>query len=349
MKAVRLYAARDIRVEEVAIPKLEADEAMVKVMAVGVCGSDIPRVNQYGAHVSPITIGHEFSGVITEVGEKITRFQVGDRITAAPLIPCYKCEWCRQGEYALCEGYDYYGSRRDGAMAEFIAVKEGNLIKLPDRISYEDAATTDPCANALHGMERAAFKQGDDVCIFGAGPIGLFALQYAKIRGAGKVIAIDVWDEKLKLAKKVGADVVINSKREDPVEAVKKATDGKGCDVAIDFSGAPLAQLACINSTAKLGSVVFLGISHQGLNLSEHEIDWIMRGQLNIKGSWNSFTEPFPGRDWTGSIELYEKNGMAAKDIISHRLSLDQAPEIFAAIAKGDYFFSKIMFYPNGQ
>ncbi len=349
MKAVRLYAPRDIRVEEVPLPIIKDDEVMIKVMAVGVCGSDIPRANIYGAHISPITLGHEFSGIITEIGTNISKFKIGDRVTVPPLIPCYKCKWCKEGEYALCEDYDYYGSRRDGAMAEYIAVKESNLLRIPDSISYEDAATTDPCANAIHGMIRADFKSGDSVCVYGAGPIGLFAIQYAKIKGASKIIAIDVWDQKLAQAKKVGADVAINSLNENPVETVKKASNGDGCDVVIDFSGVPAAQESCINSASKLGSVVFLGISHKGLNLSDKEVDWIMRGQLNIKGSWNSFTNPFPGRDWTQSIELFEKYGMTAKDIISHRLPLDMAPEVFEKIAKGNYYFSKIMFYPNGE
>nr|MCR4891373.1 galactitol-1-phosphate 5-dehydrogenase [Lachnospiraceae bacterium] len=117
----------------------------------------------------------------------------------------------------------------------------------------------------------------------------------------------------------------------------------------IDFSGAPICQKQAIMSAAKLGRVVFLGISHQGLELTEKEVDMIMRRQLSVKGSWNSFTKPFPGSDWTGSIELYEKYGMTAKDIISHRLSLDEAPEIFNKIAAGGYFFSKIMFFPNGR
>lgn len=349
MKAVRMYAPRDLRVEEVELPIVGEDEVMIKVMAVGVCGSDIPRANQYGAHVSPITLGHEFSGIITEVGANIVNYKVGDRVTVPPLIPCFKCKWCKEGEYALCEDYDYYGSRRDGAMAEYIAVKESNLLRISDNISYEDAATTDPCANAIHGMARADFKPGDSVCIYGAGPIGLFAIQYAKIKGASNIIAIDIWDEKLELAKKVGANVVINSLKEAPVEAVKKATNGQGCNVVIDFSGVPEAQLACIKCASKMGNVVFLGISHKGLNLSDKEVDWIMRGQLNIKGSWNSFTDPFPGSDWTESIELFDKYGMTAKDIISHRLPLDKVPEIFENIAKGNYYFSKIMFYPNGQ
>lgn len=349
MKAVRMYAPLDLRVEEVEKPVNEADECLIKVMAVGVCGSDIPRCTKLGAHVSPIIPGHEFGGIVEAVGEKVTKFKVGDHVTCPPLIPCYKCKYCQMGQYSLCEDYDYYGSRRDGAFAQYLAVKEGNLLKVDDKVSFEDAATTDPCANALHAMERSEFKPGDSVVVYGAGPIGLFAVQYAKIKGASKIFAVDVWEKKLDMALKNGADVVINSKEKDPVSVIMRETEGLGADVVIDFSGAPVCQKAAILSAAKLGRVVFLGISHQGLNLSEKEVDMIMRRQLSIKGSWNSFTKPFPGSDWTGSVELFEDYGMSAKDIISHRLSLDEAPEIFEKIAKGGFFFSKIMFFPNGQ
>lgn len=349
MKAVRMYAPRDLRVEEVDIPSYETDECLIKVMAVGICGSDIPRVNQYGAHVSPIIVGHEFGGQIVKTGDKVTKFKAGDRVTCPPLIPCFKCKYCEMGEYSLCEDYDYYGSRRDGAFAQYIAVKEGNLLKVDDKVSYEDAATTDPCANALHSMMIGEFKPGDSVCVYGAGPIGLFAVQYAKIKGASKIIAVDVWEEKLEMAKKNGADVVINSMKEDAAAKVMEATGGNGSDIVIDYSGAPICQKAAINSAAKLGKVVFLGISHQGLELSEKEVDKILRRELSIKGSWNSFGKPFPGSDWTGAVDLYENHGMTAKDIISHRLSLDEAPAMFEKIATEKFFFSKIMFYPNGQ
>ena len=312
MKAVRMYAPRDLRVEEVDIPSYETDECLIKVMAVGVCGSDIPRVNQYGAHVSPIIVGHEFGGQIVKTGDKVTKFKAGDRVTCPPLIPCFKC-------------------------------------KVDDKVSYEDAATTDPCANALHSMMIGEFKPGDSVCVYGAGPIGLFAVQYAKIKGASKIIAVDVWEEKLEMAKKNGADVVINSMKEDAAAKVMEATGGNGSDIVIDYSGAPICQKAAINSAAKLGKVVFLGISHQGLELSEKEVDKILRRELSIKGSWNSFGKPFPGSDWTGAVDLYENHGMTAKDIISHRLSLDEAPAMFEKIATEKFFFSKIMFYPNGQ
>jgi L-iditol 2-dehydrogenase len=346
MKAVRMYAPGDLRVEEAPLPEIKADEVLIKVLAVGVCGSDIPRANVYGAHVVPIILGHEFSGKIEKTGAGVTGFSAGDRVTVPPLIPCNKCKWCGQGEYSLCEDYNYYGSRCDGAMAEYIAVKESNLLRLPANVSYEDAAATDPCANALHAMSRAAFVPGESVCIYGAGPIGLFALQYARIKGASKIIAADVWPEKLELAKTLGADALVDARMENAAALIRQAADG-GVNVVIDFSGVPAAQSSCIHCASKLGRIVLLGISHKGLQLSEQEVDLIMRKQLDIRGSWNSFTKPFPGSDWTGSLELMEK-GMTAAHIISHRLSLDEAPGIFKKIAQGGFFFSKIMFYPWG-
>ncbi len=349
MKAVRMYAPGDLRVEETAAPEVKPDEALVKVMAVGVCGSDIPRANKYGAHIAPIILGHEFGGVIVEKGAEVKNFEVGDHVTAPPLIPCGKCHWCKKGEYSLCDYYDYYGSRRDGAMAQFIAVKESNLLKVRKDVKFEDIATTDPCANALHAMYKANFREGESVCIVGAGAIGLFAVQYAKIKGASRIAVVDIWDEKLKMALDVGADTVINSMKEEPVEIIREITDGMGMDIVIDFSGAPAAQKQCISYACKQGRVVFLGISHQGLQLTEKEVDYIQRGELQIIGSWNSFTAPFPGRDWIGSIDLFENHGMTAKDIISHRLTLDEVPGIFEKIAEGNYFFSKIMIFPNGM
>jgi L-iditol 2-dehydrogenase len=346
MKAVRLYKPGDLRTEDIPVPEIKDDEVLIRVMAVGVCGSDIPRVLSYGAHVSPLVIGHEFSGRIEKAGKKAGGFSVGDRVTVPPLVPCEKCKWCQMGEYSLCEDYNYYGSRCDGAMAEYVAVKVTNLLRLPPEISCEDAAAMDPCANALHAMTRSDFTSGESVVIYGAGPIGLFALQYAKKNGASKIIAVDVWPEKLQIAASLGADVIINGRDGDVAKKVRDETGG-GANVAIDFSGVPASQSGCIHCVAKLGRVVLLGISHKGLELSEKEVDMIMRGQLDLRGSWNSFTRPFPGSDWTGSIELM-KNGASAEKIISHRLSLDEAPGIFEKIAAGGFFFNKIMFYPWG-
>jgi len=348
MKAVRMYAPKDLRVENIDLPTIKKDEVLLRVAAVGICGSDIPRANTYGAYFSPIILGHEFSGVVEKVGEDVSESRIGESVVVLPLIPCFECHWCQKGKYSLCEKYDYYGSRRDGAMAEFVAVKEMSLLSLPKDISMEDAASIDPAANAAHAMTAANFTPDDTVCVCGCGPIGLFAVQYAKIKGAKRIIVADIIDKKLEIAKNLGADVVINVAEEDMPEAVKKATDGVGASVVIETSGVPSSQALCIRSASKLGRVVILGISHKGLNLSEKEVDWIMRAELEIKGSWNSFTSPFPGNDWTESIKLMDEYGMTAKDIITHRLSLDDAPEMLLKMGTPGTYFGKVMFFPGG-
>lgn len=345
MKAVRMYAPKDLRLETVSIPAVSEDEVLIKVMAVGICGSDIPRVNKYGAHVSPIIPGHEFAGEVVELGTKVSEIKVGDRVTVAPLIPCYKCEYCKIGEYSLCEDYSYYGSRCDGAFAQYISVKEKNVLKVNDSVSFETAATTDPFANALHCLKRGSFKAGDRVCVYGCGAIGLYTVMAAKALGASKVVAVDVSQEKLDTATRCGADAVFNGRDADVSKQVCDYLGG-GADVVAEISGVPISQQNCILSAAKLGRVVIVGISHAGLQLSEKAIDNIMRGQISVVGSWNSFSDPFPGSEWTQAVELFEKGLVSSDDVITHRLTLEDVSDTFKALDKGGMFFNKIMFYP---
>ncbi|HBC26112.1 MAG TPA: galactitol-1-phosphate 5-dehydrogenase [Ruminococcaceae bacterium] len=349
MKAVRLYKPGDLRVEQVGIPAVQDDEVLVKVKAVGVCGSDIPRVNRYGAHISQITIGHEFGGEIVELGSEVKNFRQEDHVTVAPLIPCYQCEWCKMGEYSLCEDYSYYGSRCDGAMAQYIAVKEKNLLKVSGSASFEDIATVDPCANAMHGLIRGNFKKGETICVCGAGPIGLYVIQCARIMGAKKIIAVDILDQKLEVAEKCGADVTVNSANADVAESVKEATDGRGADMVIDLTGVPAVQNTAVLCARKLGRVVYLGISHRPLEYSAQTVDDLLRKQITVTGSWNSFSQPFPGREWTESVRLFEEGKLTSKYMISHRLALEDAPMIFHKIATEKFFFNKIMFFPWGD
>jgi L-iditol 2-dehydrogenase len=345
MKAIRMYAPRDLRLEQVPVPEIHGNEALVKVMAVGICGSDIPRINQYGAHISPIIPGHEFSGVIVETGKDIKNFKVGDRVTVPPILPCFACEFCEQGHYSLCKNYKYFGSRNDGAFAQYIAVPETNLLKIADNVMYEAAATTDPLANALHAIKRGGFKAGDKVCVFGAGAIGLYAIQYMKAKGASIAVAVDVDERKLEVARNCGADVAIDGRLENVVEKIVEATDG-GADVCIDASGFPTAQHNAILSTAKHGTMVFLGISHKPLTLTEECLDWVMRGEKTIVGSWNSFSKPFPGWEWTSGVESLADGTIDAEKVITHKLPLEDAPEIFDKIYKKELFFNKILFLP---
>ena len=345
MKAVLMYAPKDLRLEEVDIPTVGADEVLIKIMAVGICGTDIPRVNKYGAYYSPIISGHEFAGEIVELGSDVRKSAIGDRVTVAPLIPCYECEYCDQGIYALCEDYSYYGSRCDGAFAQYIAVKEKNLLKISDTISYETAATTDPFANAMHALKRGEFNEGDRVCVYGCGAIGLYAVQAAKALGASKVVAVDVSPEKLESARQCGADAVFNGRDADVAKQICDYLGG-GADVVCEISGAPIAQQNAILSAAKLGRVVIVGISRTGLQLSEQAVDKIMRGEINVKGSWNSFSNPFPGWEWTTAIQLFEDGSVSSDPVITHRLKLEDVADTFNQIARGGMFFNKILFMP---
>ena len=345
MKAVRMYAPRDLRLEQVPVPEIKENEVLIKVMAVGVCGSDIPRINQYGAYIAPITPGHEFAGEIVKAGAGIKNFKDGDRVTVAPLMPCFKCEYCQQGHFSLCVDYNYFGSRCDGAFAQYLAVPEINLVKIADNVTYEAAATTDPLANALHSIKRGGFKAGDKVCVVGTGPIGLYALQYMKAKGAAKVVAVDVSEEKRQVALNCGADVAIDGTAEDVVEQIIKATDG-GADLCIDASGFPPAQHNAIMATGKHGRMVFLGISHKPLELSEKCVDQIMRFEKQVIGSWNSFSKPFPGWEWTHGVESLADGTIDAEKIITHKLRLEDVPGIFDKIYKKELFFNKILFLP---
>ncbi len=345
MKAVRMYAPRDLKVEQVPVPHIRENEVLIKVMAVGICGSDIPRINEYGAYIAPITPGHEFAGQIVEAGPDVIRFKAGDRVTVAPLMPCFKCEYCQQGHYSLCMDYNYFGSRCDGAFAQYIAVPEANLVRVADNVTYEAAATTDPLANALHAIKRGGFKQGDKVCVVGTGPIGLYALQYMKAKGAAFAVAVDVSDEKLKVASACGADAVVNGMASDVAEQIIKATGG-GADLCIDASGFPAAQHNAIMATAKHGRIVLLGISHKPLELSEKCVDQVMRFEKSIIGSWNSFSKPFPGWEWTHGAESLADGTIDAEKTITHKLRLEDAPETFDKIYKKELFFNKILFLP---
>lgn len=345
MKALKLYKPGDLRVEDTAVPEIKPGSVLVRVKAVGVCGSDIPRVNHFGAYRPQLTIGHEFSGEIVAVNEA-GDWQVGDRVVVPPLLPCGKCPWCKSGHYSLCANYDYFGSRRDGAMAEYVDVPASNLLRMPDNVTFEAGALTDPAANAIHAIWNGGPEAGKTVAVYGCGPIGLFAVQFAKIMGAEKVIAVDIKDNKLAVAGQVGADETINGLTTNPVEQINNLTGGSGADLILETAGSPVAQNQAVCSAAKLGRVVFVGISHNKLELSKQAVDNILRRELVVKGSWNSFSDPFPGREWTYSLELMAGGKIKTEPLVSHRLQLDDGPEIFKKFLDKDFFFNKVLFLP---
>jgi L-iditol 2-dehydrogenase len=348
MKAVRLFAPGDVRCVEKNIPALEnKEDVLIKVKSCGVCGSDIPRVMVKGAYHHPITIGHEFAGEVVECAKEVESTRPGDRVTVMPLIPCGICVYCKVGNYQLCDDYVYYGSRIEGAMAEYIVVSSNNILKLPDNVDYEAGSMTDPASIALHAVKNFVINPGQTGLVIGLGAIGLFAVQWLKILGCGHVFAVDVYDEKLELAANLGADVVINAKKQDVIESVKKSTEGSGVDFSVELAGNKNTQVLSIDSVKKKGHVVFCGISYDDLTLPNSVLNKILRHELTISGAWNSSVAPYPINEWKTSLDFMDNGSLAAKPLITHRFGLEECGGVFDMMFKRKEMFTKILFKPE--
>lgn len=348
MKAAVLHAPGDLRVEDVAVPEIGADDVLVKVMAAGICGSDIGRVMVTGTYHFPTIPGHEFAGYVEKIGSNVRSVGIGDTVAVAPLLPCRTCEWCQAGKFSLCDDYNFLGSRSDGAFAQYICAPASNVLKVPDHISPEVAATIEPAAIILHGIHKLDLKLGDAVAVIGCGALGYFALQFAKLSGARPLIAIDVDEDKLELARKVGADICINPAREDAITAVKAATGGRGVAISLECAGSAPGRNLSIEVTAKQGKVMLFGTTYGDVTFAEKAYAKVVREEIELVGSWNSYSLPFPGKEWFDIIGLLEDKRLVVEPLITHRATLDEAPSIFEALKNRDFGpYHKILFKPN--
>jgi L-iditol 2-dehydrogenase len=346
MKAARLYAPGDLRYEDTEVPDIRDGEVLVRVKAVGICGSDPARVMLKGTYSYPTTVGHEFAGEIVRVGAAVKSVQLKDRVTIIPLIPCGTCDYCAVGEYNLCDDYSYYGSRENGAMAEFIAVRERNLLKLPSGVDFESAACTDPISVALHAIRKAEIRIGDSVAVLGVGPIGQFAVQWARLMGARQILVSDIFDEKLSIARELGADDGVNAAQQDAVAFILEKTGGMGVDRVIEIAGSKVTQEQSIRMVKKQGRVIFCGISYDDLLLPQRTLDQLMRKEVTLVGAWNSSFSPLPVHEWQTSLHFMASGHIRCGPLISHRLPLSAAPDTFRRIWRRDEYFNKVLFMP---
>lgn len=345
MKAARLHAIGDFRIDEVEIPKITGEQLLVKVGACGICGSDLPRVYQLGTSNKhyPLTIGHEFSGEIVDVGPDGDKSLIGKKGAFFPLIPCMKCDMCNKKEYVLCEDYDYMGSRRDGAFAEYIAVPSSwHFVETKNNASYKSLAMCEPCSVAGHATNIGQIKENDFVVIFGGGPIGIMAARWCLIKKA-KPIIFDIMDEKIEFAKQRGIDAY-NSAKENCAEIVKDINNGKLADVAIEGTGAGSALGNCIECLKRKGNLVLMGnpFADSQIKLSQHSL--ILRKELVVKGIWNSH---FPD-EWQTTVEKIDNGEMIVEDLITHTCSIDGVVDLFDKIHNKEICICKAM-YVNGE
>lgn len=298
MKAGVLHAKDDLRYEEIPTPTPGKGEVLVKVKATGICGSDIPRVLGDGAHFFPIVLGHEFSGEVAEVGEGVTSVAVGDRVAGVPLVPCLKCEDCQKGNYSLCKHYSFIGSRQNGSFAEYVKMPEKNVVKFDSSVSFEQGAFFEPSTVALHGLLCADYRGGEDVAILGGGTVGMFTAQWAKIFGARRVFVFDIDNDRLTLARKLGADVTINTLDKDFREQVDQYTNKKGFGFVYETAGVDITMKLAFELAGNKAGVCFIGTPTKDLVFTPKLFENMNRKEFKLTGSWMSYSAPFPGKEW---------------------------------------------------
>jgi len=325
-----LYGIRDLRIEDVDVPEVEAGEVLIKIKAATTCGTDL-KIFQRGYVEQviklPTVFGHEWAGEVVEVGKGLEWPKQGMRVRAGNSAPCLHCMMCTKGDYNLCENMIWLW----GAYAEYIKVPARmvlvNLQVIPQHISYEEAAITEPLACVLHGAEKVGVKLGDTVAIIGAGPIGLLHLLTAKKNGAEKVISIDLVEERLNFAKKLGADETINAGKENVVEKVRQLTRGYGADVVIEAIGLPQTWEQALKLVRKGGSVLEFGGCPPGTEITV-DTEQLHYGEVTVHGAFHATPLHFKK-----ALNLIASGTIDVKPLITKKIGLAEIAEAFEVLS----------------
>jgi 2-desacetyl-2-hydroxyethyl bacteriochlorophyllide A dehydrogenase len=272
MKAVRLTAIGSALEERrIDVPHVGPHDVLVRIRAAGICHSDA----HYRAGASPVaqlplTLGHEVAGLVEETGSLVTNFKIGDRVCLHYLVTCGECAFCRAGNEQFCPSAEMIGKHRDGGYAEFIALPERSVFRLPDEIPFEQGAIL-MCSSAtsLHALNKARLQAGETVAVFGVGGLGVSAIQLALHLGAATVFAVDINPAKLRLASRFGA-VPVNALESDPVEQLREMTSGVGVDVALELVGLPVTMRQAVQSLGKLGRAALVGLTRKTFEIAPY-------------------------------------------------------------------------------
>jgi erythritol/L-threitol dehydrogenase len=330
MNAVVCHAPKDYRLEERPVPKPGPGEVLIKVKSTGICASDIKcytGAERYWGHKNrprycqaPVTPGHEFAGEVLALGEGAGEkygLAVGDHAVSEQIVPCWDCEYCKMGAYWMCAVHDIYGFRQRtfGSWAEYMLFPRGALnYKVPASLPWHHAAFIEPLACSIHAVERGDIRYQHTVVIAGCGPLGLGMVAAAKMRGPKRIIALDLSDDRLKVALRTGADLGINPKKEDAIGKVLELTGGYGCDVYIEATGAPSAVEQGLHMIRKLGTFVEFSVMREPVT-----VDWTILGndkELNIHGAHLS------PRCYPVAMRMIEEGMLPMAEIVTHRLPL---------------------------
>lgn len=319
-----------VELREVDKPSAGPGEVLVRVAAAAVCGSDLLIEEDRHVNQPPMIMGHEFSGTVAELGEDVSGWELGARVVQETSAwVCGECARCKSGEHHLCARKKVFGIKTDGGFAEFVRVPAWVLHRVPDTVSIEEAAMTEPACVVLHAvLEKGRIDPGDEVLIMGAGTIGLLALQIAKMAGAKRIFVAELNEKKREMAKKLGADV-IDALKVDPAAEVIRFTGGNGADVAIECTGAEPAIQSGLNAVRRLGRFVAIGLTGH----PQVSVPW---DDLVFRSPEIQFSLSSTHRSWERVLSALADGHLDFKPLITHRFPLDKWADAFQAMREGE-------------
>lgn len=328
MRVAMYYNNKDVRIEEMQTPQIGLGELLVKVLASGICGSDV--MEWYRIKRAPLVLGHEIAGEIVAVGEGVKRFKVGDRVTVAHHVPCNTCHYCLNGHYSVCETLrttNFY----PGGFSEYIRIPQINVDRgtfiLPDKVSYEEGTFAEPLACTLLAQRKANFRPGQSILVIGSGISGLLHIQLARALGAGRIFAVDITEYRLRMAKQCGADIAIHAKEDVPAY-LRKLNNGRLADLVIVCTGAPPAIQQAFNTVDRGGTILFFAPTEPNVSTP-----------INLWDLWrncNSVIMSYAGPpdDTATAIELIRAGRVKVGELITHRLPLSETALGFKLVAE---------------
>ena len=328
MKVAMYYKNDDVRIEEMPIPKINEDELLVRVVASGICGSDV--MEWYRIKTAPRVLGHEIAGDIVQVGKNVKKYRAGDRVFVSHHVPCNSCSYCLNDQHTLC--HMLHSTNFDpGGFSQYIRIPEINVDRgvfvIPDNLSYDDGVFIEPLACVVRGIKTAGLKNGKSVLVLGSGISGLLQIKLLRALGAGNIFATDINSYRLDMAKKTGADYAINAK-ENIVEHVKKNNDGKLADLVIVSTGSPSAVEQGLDCVGTGGTILFFAPTKPGVKIAFPLFDLWNKGVKMVS------TYAGAPKDIERAIELLKTKKIVVSDMITHRLPLSKTQEGFNLVAK---------------
>jgi L-iditol 2-dehydrogenase len=344
MKALLFTEYKKFEIAEMPTPTVGPRDVLVRVRACGICGSDIHGYDgSTGRRIPPLVMGHEAAGVVADAGPAVTKLRIGDRVTLDSMISCGECRLCRRGEINLCDQRRVLGVscgkyRQHGCFAEYVAVPEHICYRLPDELPFEHAALVEPVSVAVHAVRRTPIEPGDVAVVVGSGMIGLLVVQALRVAGCSTVIAVDLDEGRLAVARSLGADVILKADAVNVPTEVRRLTEGHGADMALEVVGSTPTVKTAIDSVRKGGAVTLVGNIAPEVALP---LQAVVTRELSLLGTCGSCGE------YPECLDLMSRGTIRVEPLITAMANLEDGPQWFTRLYNGEPGAMKVILQPN--